>query len=654
MQRGLVLAILLASALAGGLLCYRAGGYRIARSASQTSNGPDPEAPSDAIGNPLYVPAPVPSSAVLRVELGGDPVVIPDAQLTVIDRQDVPSLRDGVLLFVGTEIDAGQVIPADQVITIQVAEQTKRYRRLKEGDRVQAGQLLACLDDRLARDEWASKQAHVTASRADLEAAIRASDEAKNRYDTQVRLRYDGRGATSDEDLRTARLAWDKAAFEAVSLRESVTLAEREASQAETILHMHQLRSTIDGVIHTILRKPGESVKALEPVVQVQDLARLRAEGLVDVQHLARLHVGMPVVLEPVESVGRRQTLEGHLREVTSVVVSQGPGGLLAVSGSADGTVRFWDPATGRPRRVLHLGSPVLAVACTADRCLVGTADGMARLETIDGARFRELPDSQGGGVTAVAFSPDGRTCATGGQDGSIRIWETANGTLRYRLPPGHLGAVTSLSFTPQARLASAGMDNTVCVWALGETGARLETSFDHRAGEVAHLGVRPDGRQVLLDQPGRLRLLALPDGAAEGCLQQDVGTAEFRGFALFSPDSRLVLTASLTEGALQLWRTPTAECRAHVVARLEGVSPSAATCAAFAPNGSVVVVGTQDRQLVVWPVPPGADAEPTGRITLVERAVEASTHQVRIWAEFPNRDGRLLPGTTATLVVYP
>jgi hypothetical protein len=37
-----------------------------------------------------------------------------------------------------------------------------------------------------------------------------------------------------------------------------------------------------------------------------------------------------------------------------------------------------------------------------------------------------------------------------------------------------------------------------------------------------------------------------------------------------------------------------------------------------------------------------------------MERAVESSSRQVRIWAEVENADGRLLPGATVTLAVYP
>ncbi len=66
-------------------------------------------------------------------------------------------------------------------------------------------------------------------------------------------------------------------------------------------------------------------------------------------------------------------------------------------------------------------------------------------------------------------------------------------------------------------------------------------------------------------------------------------------------------------------------------------------------------MTASQDR-VHVWPVPsPDAiDRQLTAEITLVEKAVESVAGQVRVWAELPNPDGSLLPGTNVTLVVYP
>jgi hypothetical protein len=48
-------------------------------------------------------------------------------------------------------------------------------------------------------------------------------------------------------------------------------------------------------------------------------------------------------------------------------------------------------------------------------------------------------------------------------------------------------------------------------------------------------------------------------------------------------------------------------------------------------------------------------DQRLTARITNVEPFLDsASTQQVRIWAELNNPGGRLLPGNTVTLSIYP
>jgi WD40 repeat protein len=67
--------------------------------------------------------------------------------------------------------------------------------------------------------------------------------------------------------------------------------------------------------------------------------------------------------------------------------------------------------------------------------------------------------------VTAVAFSPDRRFAATGGDDRTIRIWDVATAT-EQRVLRGHTDRIEALAFSPDgARLASASGDGTVRVW---------------------------------------------------------------------------------------------------------------------------------------------------------------------------------------------
>jgi WD40 repeat protein len=654
LRRLLLLAALLA--VFSGILVWKGDFFQ---QAATLPIDPPPEAPAKltpTIGAPLYDPVvPKVEAASHHAEHGLAPIVLPDCRLTVMDKQDVPSQREGVVLFIGSEIEAGQEPPPDQVLRVMVGGEEHRFRRLKEGDPVRPGQLLAYLDDQLARDDWAIKKARVASAHADLDAALKTCDEAKNRYDSQLWLQRQQKAA-AEEDVRGAKLAWDKAAYDVIARREAVTLGERELSQAETMLRMHQVRSSTAGVIKTILKRPGEAVKAFEPVVQVHQTSRLRVEGLVDACHLSRLKTGMKAVVEPAQPEAPRQVFAGHLQDITSVAVGFDAGGPVILSASEDDTVRVWDIKTGHERRALKHPSAVLAVAGGPKLCLSGAADGVARLWRLDGPSYqpmRELRDGHSGAITCVALTMDGRFCASGGDDRNICIWDVTTGTLLYRLPAGHRGAVTCLQFTPRCQLVSAGRDQTLRVWSLGRTGARLDSTFDQRSGEVAQLGVSSDGGHALFEQGNMLRLLTLPDGRTDGFLENLPRSARFTNFALFSPDGRFILTAG-GEGRLHLWRAPTASARGGEVRQFVTPDGIGASCAAFAPGGSFVVVGGRDRRVWAWPVPLNEKPEPTpaAEVVLIDRAMENSTREARVWAELPNPDGRWLPGTTVTMVL--
>ena len=634
--------------------------------AEETSAPAEVDSKPPVVGKPLYTVSAPPTAPETTPSPNGkilaDPIVIPDCRLSVINKQDVPSQRDGVLLVIGREVKDGEQVPPDRLVTITTGGKERKFRRWQEGDVVGADEVLALLDDRLARDDEAIKEAKVTASKADQEAAEKTRDEARNRYERRQRLMGSGTSAMSAEETDAARLTWQRYISEAISKVADVTLSERELDETKTVLDMHVIRSAIPGMIKTIYKKRGEYVKAADPVFQLLDLSQLRLEGLVPLEYVPRLRLGMEVLVEPSRAMGPQQTLVGHLQEITSVAVSNDPKNPQIVSASEDGTVRVWDRSSRRERRILHHPTPVRAVVCTppgvaANWCLTGGDDGILRLWDLNSASdqpLRVFHDEHRQAVRCLAFSPDGKTCASGGDDLDICLWDTGTGELRYHFPLGHRAAVTSLHFTPQSELVSAGGDNTLRVWQVGDQGAVLKETFDRRSGEVTQLGVSVDGKRVLFDQGKALRVLSLPEGLTDGVLENPSGGSNFTTLALFSPDARLIVTAGASEGRLQLWRTPTETERGSELRQLISPGRSPATCAAFAPDGSFLVSGTRDRQILVWPVPSPEEREKRlrARITLIERVVESSAQQVRVWAELSNPDGRLLPGTTATMVI--
>jgi WD40 repeat protein len=86
---------------------------------------------------------------------------------------------------------------------------------------------------------------------------------------------------------------------------------------------------------------------------------------------------------------------------------------------------------------------------------------GLVRVYDLKTGKERFQIQHQG---AVVAFSPDGKLLATGGQE-CVYLWNTVTGKQRRRFA-GHGGEVTALAFTADGRrLISGSADGTGLVW---------------------------------------------------------------------------------------------------------------------------------------------------------------------------------------------
>jgi multidrug resistance efflux pump len=138
---------------------------------------------------------------------------------------------------------------------------------VKNGDKVQRGQVLAKLDDRLARVDAEIAGARLHAAEADM---VQAEAEVKHADANLRRLKELAKsGVVSQPDLLAAEMEFPKSRARLEGRRAHVVVARLQLKRAEIIVDMHIFRSPIDGTIARITRRAGEGIAARELFAEI-------------------------------------------------------------------------------------------------------------------------------------------------------------------------------------------------------------------------------------------------------------------------------------------------------------------------------------------------------------------------------------------------
>jgi WD40 repeat protein len=122
---------------------------------------------------------------------------------------------------------------------------------------------------------------------------------------------------------------------------------------------------------------------------------------------------------------------------------------------------------------------------------------GASHVRAIDTHTGKELISPRGhvAPLNAAAVSPDGRTAASAGEDGAVKLWNLATGQVRHSLN-AHTDAVYGLAFSPDGKLVASGSrDGTIALWDVAR-GAVVHAMLGN-SRSFSRIRFSPDGKTL-------------------------------------------------------------------------------------------------------------------------------------------------------------
>jgi WD40 repeat protein len=248
-----------------------------------------------------------------------------------------------------------------------------------------------------------------------------------------------------------------------------------------------------------------------------------------------------------------------------------------------------------------HRG-PAYVVAFSRDGKTLasGGADGTVRLWDVADRRPVGKPlTGHTGAVESVAFSRDGKILASGNTDGTVRLWDVATGQQIRRILASRGYAVNSVAFSPNgATVASGGADGTVRLWDVA-TGHQVRRILVSRGYEIYSVAFSPDGKILASGgADGTVRLWNVATGHQIG---QPLGHTQEIHSVVFSPDGKILASGGGSRsgaGTVRLWDVATGRQIATPLTDTNWISS-----VAFSPDGKTVASGGADGTVRLWDV---------------------------------------------------
>jgi WD40 repeat protein len=307
-------------------------------------------------------------------------------------------------------------------------------------------------------------------------------------------------------------------------------------------------------------------------------------------------------------------TFRGHGHQIIAVAYSSDGKHLASAGGDSNkvGEVRIWNTEANEPVRTLQ-GTTALATSigfspdskllASASRSMSSATPGQAIIHRVDTCAKQLTLEGKSMGFSAVAFSPDGVSIATGGDEG-VKLWNQATGDVTG-LFQVFVHPIHGIAFSRDGRrLASVGADG-VKIWE-----RKTERILHHFRAHTIHdhdVAFSPDGRHFAttswggyygrvkdgVDRTEKIEAEVKIWNAESG---QEVIRMAGGGLGLaYSPDGKQLASGSQDRGAT-IWDAKTGK----VICTLQGYARKVANVA-YCPSGRRIATAGGDHTVKIW-----------------------------------------------------
>jgi WD40 repeat protein len=263
----------------------------------------------------------------------------------------------------------------------------------------------------------------------------------------------------------------------------------------------------------------------------------------------------------------------------SETVLALDPSGEQLYACSDERTIHAWETSSGRLIGDLsgHQAN-VSALAATATGQLAsGATNGHLRLWDVPQQHCLRDWIGHPDAILTLAFDPADNTIASGGYDGTVRLWKPDLPAKLAFIPTALPPTATSLS--PSGNLLAIGTTDRIELW--DSRAAILIKSLPTAFGSLTMLAFSPTGDQLAASfrtpaKTGQTAIWSLNAQSAPLLLSDNAVTTGEHWTVCFSPDGKTVLTS--TGKSLTAWDVADGkenfQVREHSVSRMAQVSP--------------------------------------------------------------------------------